>query len=145
MYTITSYSEDIHRSQVIQLWENIFGYEAAHNTPSLVIDKKLALHDGLFFVATVEDSVVGTVLAGYDGHRGWLYSLAVHPACRKSGLGTALVHHAEQALVEKGCMKINLQIVSGNEKVTSFYESLGYEVEQRVSMGKRIAQSIPVI
>lgn len=145
MYTITSYSEDIHRSQVIQLWSDIFGYEAAHNTPSLVIDKKLALHDGLFFVATVEGSVVGTVLAGYDGHRGWLYSLAVRPAWRKSGLGTALVHHAEQALVEKGCMKINLQIVSGNEKVTSFYESLGYEVEQRVSMGKRIAQNIPVI
>lgn len=125
MHLITTYLDETHRPQVIGLWETVFGYDAAHNAPSLAIDKKLEVHDGLFFIANVENSVVGTILAGYDGHRGWLYALAVHPSCRKSGLGKALVRRAEQALLEKGCMKINLQIVSGNEKVTSFYESLG--------------------
>ena len=145
MQSITSYSNQTHRQQVIQLWETVFGYETAHNTPALAIDKKLEARDGLFFVALVEGTVVGTILAGYDGHRGWLYSLAVHPSHRHQGLGAALVGCAEQALTERGCMKINLQIMSGNERVGGFYESLGYAVEQRVSMGKRIVQNIPLV
>ena len=82
------------------------------------------------------------MLAGYDGHRGWLYSVAVHPAHRHKGIGSALVRHAEQALTARGCMKINLQIVGGNEAVTAFYATLGYMVEPRVSMGKRIDANI---
>ena len=144
MHTLVHYADGPHRQQVIQLWETVFGYEAAHNTPSLAIDKKLAMQDGLFFVALVDGAVVGTVLAGYDGHRGWLYSVAVHPSQRKKGLGAALVRLAEQALAARGCMKINLQIVSGNEAVTAFYASLGYAVEKRVSMGKTVGQNIPV-
>jgi len=144
MHSITSYSNETHRLQVIQLWETVFGYETAHNTPGLAIDKKLEARDGLFFVALIDGTIVGTVLAGYDGHRGWLYSLAVHPAHRNQGLGAALVGCAERALTERGCMKINLQIMSGNESVGGFYESLGYAVEKRVSMGKRIAQNIPL-
>ena len=143
MESITEYSDDRHRQQVIRLWKTVFGYEAAHNDPAVAIDKKLAVRDGLFFLADVDGAVVGTVLAGYDGHRGWLYSVAVHPAQRKKGLGTALVRFAEQALIERGCMKINLQIVSGNEDVAAFYESLGYAIEKRVSTGKMINQNIP--
>lgn len=143
MESITEYSDDRHRQQVIRLWKTVFGYEAAHNDPAVAIDKKLAVRDGLFFLANVDGAVVGTVLAGYDGHRGWLYSVAVHPAQRKKGLGTALVRFAEQALIERGCMKINLQIVSGNEDVAAFYESLGYAIEKRVSMGKMINQNLP--
>ena len=143
MHTLVHYADGPHRQQVIQLWETVFGYEAAHNIPSLAIDKKLAMQDGLFFVALVDGAVVGTVLAGYDGHRGWLYSVAVHPSQRKKGLGAALVRLAEQALTARGCMKINLQVVSGNEAVTAFYASLGYAVEKRVSMGKTVSQNIP--
>lgn len=142
MHSITSYSNEIHRLQVIQLWETVFGYETAHNAPSLAIDKKLAAKDDLFFVALLGREIVGTILAGYDGHRGWLYSVAVHPSNRQEGLGSALVRHAEQALIKRGCMKINLQIMSGNESVGGFYESLGYAVEKRVSMGKRIPENI---
>ncbi|HEX5125427.1 MAG TPA: GNAT family acetyltransferase [Rhodocyclaceae bacterium] len=133
-----------HRVQVIHLWETVFGYEAAHNAPSLVIDKKLAEQDDLFFVALVKNIVVGTILAGYDGHRGWLYSVAVNPLYQKKGIGSALVAYAESALTKLGCMKINLQLADGNENVASFYESLGYAVEKRVSMGKRIPQNIPI-
>jgi ribosomal protein S18 acetylase RimI-like enzyme len=144
MNSIRNYSDENHRHQVIELWEAVFGYETAHNTPSLAIDKKMAAQDDLFFVALVGESVVGTILAGYDGHRGWLYAVAVHPSQRKQGLGKALVEHAERKLAERGCMKINLQIMSGNESVAAFYESLGYAVEQRVSMGKKISKNVTV-
>ncbi len=143
MHSITTYSNDTHRSQVIHLWEKVFGYETAHNTPSVAIDKKLETKDDLFFVATFEEKVVGTILAGYDGHRGWLYSVAVDHSNRMKGVGTALVRHAEQALAGRGCMKINLQIMSDNESVCGFYKSLGYTPEKRVSMGKRIPENIP--
>lgn len=144
MQSITEYSDKEFRSQVIQIWMAVLGYEAPHNLPRLVVDKKLAVDDGLFFVALVEASVVGIVMAGYDGHRGWLYSVAVHPSHRKQGLGAALVRHAERALIERGCVKINLQIADGNEGVAGFYESLGYAVERRVSMGKKISQNFSV-
>lgn len=142
MHSITSYANGSDRLQVVQLWRAVFGYETAHNAPGLVIDKKLEVRDNLFFVARVKELVVGTILAGYDGHRGWLYSVAVHPSHRKKGVGAALVEHAERALTQRGCMKINLQIMSGNEGVTGFYESLGYAIEPRVSMGKRLGQNI---
>ena len=143
MHTIIEYSDAIHRRQVIALWETVFGYEDSHNKPGLAIDKKLAAPDGLFFVAVVEGTVIGTVLAGYDGHRGWLYAVAVHPAHRQQGLGKALVRFAEQALTARGCLKINLQIIAGNDSAAGFYESLGYAVEPRVSMGKKLNQNLP--
>lgn len=141
--TITKFDNEAHRDQVIVLWNTVFGYESAHNEPSLVIDKKLAADDGLFFVALIANQVIGTIMAGYDGHRGWIYLVAVHPEHRKQGIGSLLVSHAERALTERGCMKINLQIVAGNESVAAFYASLGYTVEQRVSMGKRVQENIP--
>jgi ribosomal protein S18 acetylase RimI-like enzyme len=143
MTQISLYSNDTHRAEVIRLWRDVFGYAAAHSDPGLTIDKKLAVADGMFFVALNQGCVVGTVLAGYDGHRGWLYSLAIHPMHRQQGLGKALVAHAEETLANKGCMKVNLQIMGGNEAVTAFYESLGFTVEPRISMGKRIAANIP--
>ena len=66
-----------HRKQVVALWKNVFGYSAAHNSPELIIDKKIATKDGLFFVAVDQHIVLGTVMAGYDGHRGLIYSIAV--------------------------------------------------------------------
>jgi len=88
------------------------------------------------FVAVENEVIVGTIMAGYDGHRGWLYSVAVDPGKRLHGLGTALVHHAENALAELGCMKVNLQLLDTNEATAAFYKSIGYAVEPRLSMGK---------
>ena len=141
MITIVSYVDSLHRPGLTRLWTNEFGYDTAHNSSGLAIDKKLAMADDLLFVAVIEGRVVGSILAGYDGHRGWLYSVAVDAAQQKKGLGSALVRHAEAALTQRGCMKINLQIRGGNEAVTAFYESLGYGVEPRVSMGKLIPQN----
>lgn len=142
-HPISPYRDRQHRAQIIALWEQAFGYDTAHNLPALAIDKKLAVNDGLFFVATDKKAVIGSILAGYDGHRGWLYSVAVHVDYRRRGLGASLVRHAEQALTALGCMKINLQITGGNDAVVGFYEALGYGVEPRISMGKKIMQNIP--
>jgi ribosomal protein S18 acetylase RimI-like enzyme len=136
--TIHPYSDSAHRAQVIALWDAQFHYNAPHNNPALSIDKKVAFGDGLFFVALSGSVVVGTIMAGYDGHRGWIYSVAVSPAHQRQGVGSQLVRFAERALADKGCVKINLQIMDGNEGVTAFYARLGFSVEQRISMGKRL-------
>lgn len=141
--SIIPFEDSAHRDGTVALWHAVFGYEAAHNEPHLVIDRKLALDDGLFFIAICDGVIVGSIMAGYDGHRGWLYSLAVLPSHRHRGLGTDLVRRAETALAARGCMKINLQIVEGNESVQAFYTSLGYTTEVRTSMGKKIPGNIP--
>jgi ribosomal protein S18 acetylase RimI-like enzyme len=141
-YKITAYNDTKHREPVISLWQEVFGYEASHNAPKIVIDKKIQFKDELFFVALEGDSVIGTVMAGYDGHRGWIYSIAASPGHRKEGLGSALLSFAEEKLSERGCMKINLQIMEGNEAVENFYISNGYKTEKRISMGKRLPQNI---
>ena len=136
MPTIRQYEDVTDRIQVVELWRNVFGYETAHNEPNLAISKKIAANDGLFFVAAENTAIVGTIMAGYDGHRGWLYSVAVDPKKRLGGLGGSLVQHAEKALADLGCMKINLQLLSTNEATAAFYKSIGYSVEPRLSMGK---------
>lgn len=140
--TITTFTDSAHRDQVIALWEAVFGYETAHNRPALAIDKKLAVEDGLFFVSIIDDKIIGTIMVGYDGHRGWICSVAVHPDHRKQGIGSQLVTHAERAFIARGCMKVHLQLVAGNESVATFYESLGYAIDPRGSMDKRIQASI---
>ncbi len=126
------------RASVVELWGIAFPNPVPHNIPDVSITRKLRFQPELFFVGLVDDVVVATTMAGYDGHRGWLYSVAVHPEHRRRGIATAIVHYAEDALGTMGCPKVNLQVVAGNEEVVGFYESLGYATEARISMGKRI-------
>src|SRR5262249_46240531 len=120
------------------LWREVFPDDPPHNAPPLVIRQKLLVQPELFFVAENEGQIVGTVLAGYDGHRGWLYAVAVSPRVRRRGVGTALIRHAETSLVAMGCTKVNLQVRATNAGVVAFYQKLGFAVEERVSMGKRL-------
>jgi ribosomal protein S18 acetylase RimI-like enzyme len=133
---IRPFNDATDHAEVAALWKSVFGYTAPRNDSDLSIKKKTAVNDGLFFVALHDGRVAGTVMAGYDGHRGWIYSLSVLPELRKKGIGRALMQKAEAALTERGCLKINLQILKGNEVVVDFYSNLGYKVEERVSMGK---------
>ncbi|MCF5707547.1 GNAT family acetyltransferase [Pseudomonas syringae] len=142
MHRVINYSDSHHRLAVIKLWQAIFDDDAPHNRPDLSIDMKLAVRDELFFVAVLEDRITGTLMAGYDGHRGWLYSVAVDPQHRGQGVGTLLVRHAEQALIKLGCIKINLQVRTRNEGVKAFYETLGYIQEPIISLGKRILSGL---
>ncbi len=141
-FQIQEYNDKLHREEVIELWDKVFGYATARNAPALVIDKKLAINDGLLFIGIKNGKVIGTVMAGYDGHRGWIYSLAVLPLYRKQGIGSALLSYAEQKLSSLGCMKINLQVIEGNGVAEKLYIANGYSIEKRISMGKELKENI---
>ena len=87
--------------------------------------------------------VVGSVMAGYEGHRGWISRIAVLRAHRRKRIGQALLLEAEKRLAALGCIKINLQILETNSAVVRFYEEAGYEIEPRVSMSKRLPAALP--
>jgi ribosomal protein S18 acetylase RimI-like enzyme len=123
---------------VVALWLEVFSDDPPHHDPVTSIQLKMATQPELFFVATRGGQVVGTIMAGFDGHRGWIYRVAVSPQHQRQGIGTALMRHAEATLVARGAPKINLQIRASNCQVVGFYEHLGYVVEERISMGKRI-------
>jgi ribosomal protein S18 acetylase RimI-like enzyme len=120
------------------LWREAFPNDPSWSTPEIAIPAKLAVQPDLFLVATHQGKVVGTIIAGYDGHRGWLYAVAVLNGYRRRGIGSALMHEAERRLRAMGCRKINLQVRTSNASVIRFYERLGYEIEERVSMGKKL-------
>jgi ribosomal protein S18 acetylase RimI-like enzyme len=130
--------EETDEPAVVALWNEVLPDAAPHNDPATTIRKKLAVQRELFFVGLLDGVVVGTVMGGYDGHRGWVYAVAVRPSCRRRGVGTALLRRLEAALAERGCLKVNLQVRAGNADAVAFYDRLGYSVEERVSMGKRL-------
>jgi ribosomal protein S18 acetylase RimI-like enzyme len=122
---------------VIALWQAT-GLTRSWNNPHLDIQRKMTVQPELFLVAEEGHDVVGTVMAGYDGHRGWLYYLASDPHHRGKGIGRALVAAAEDALLELGCPKVQLMVRPGNKDVLGFYDSLGYERFDTTTTGKRL-------
>lgn len=138
MIRIAQYIHD-HFTEVDRLWKEVFPDDPERNRASVAIPVKLAVKDGLFWVALdVNGGVVGTIMAGWDGHRGWLYSVAVAPTHRRNGIGGQLVDTAVQELKRRGCSKVNLQVRAGNRVVANFYETLGFAAEPRVSMGREL-------
>jgi ribosomal protein S18 acetylase RimI-like enzyme len=129
---------EAHFDGVRALWLEAFPDDPPHNRAEVAIPAKLAVQPDLLLVALDGDEVVGTAMAGYDGHRGWLYSVAVRQSHRRAGIGKLLIEEAEARLALLGCTKVNLQVRAENAAVAAFYRSLGYEVEERVSMGKRL-------
>jgi len=130
--------QDSDLQAVIALWREVLPGDAPHNDPATSARNKVAVDRELFLVADIAGEVVGTALGGYDGHRGWVYSVAVKPQHRRQGIGSALIRDLEAALLDRGCLKVNLQVLSSNSQVIPFYEKLGHQVEERISMGKRL-------
>jgi alkanesulfonate monooxygenase SsuD/methylene tetrahydromethanopterin reductase-like flavin-dependent oxidoreductase (luciferase family)/ribosomal protein S18 acetylase RimI-like enzyme len=126
---------------VAALWRRVFHDDAHWRAPEAVFVRRRTRQRELFLVATLDGAVVGTTLAGYDGHRGWLYRVAVAPEHERHGIGRALVREAELRLGQLGCPKINLQIEGANRDVVGFYEHLGYVLEDRVNMGRPLADA----
>jgi ribosomal protein S18 acetylase RimI-like enzyme len=127
---------------VVELWREVFpayfdpAYPQRLARPN--IERKLAFGDGLFWLAEEQGAVVGTVMAGYDGHRGWIYNFGVHPTQRRRGVARAMLAHAEAALAVLGCPKINLHMVADNPHAGVFYRAAGYSVDDVVAFGKRL-------
>lgn len=129
--------EQADEAQVISLWQKC-DLQRSWNNPHLDIARKQVVGDGLFLVAEVDGVVVGTLMAGYEGHRGSINYVGVLPGYRKMGIGRALMSEAERLLVERGCPKINLQVRTDNGEAVEFYRRLGYETFDIVNMGKRL-------
>ena len=122
---------------VIALWQAC-GLTRPWNDPAKDIARKFAEQPELFAVAECDGALVGCVMAGYEGHRGWINYLAVAPACRLQGHARTLMREAERLLAEVGCPKINLQIRTTNASVIAFYKSIGYAQDDVESFGRRL-------
>jgi ribosomal protein S18 acetylase RimI-like enzyme len=131
-----------HFAGVEALWREAFPNDAPWNKASTAIAEKMRFQPDLMLVALEGPVVVGSVMAGYEGHRGWISRIAVLRAHRRERIGQALLLEAEKRLAALGCIKINLQVLETNSAVVRFYEEAGYEIEPRVSMGKRLPSKV---
>jgi ribosomal protein S18 acetylase RimI-like enzyme len=122
---------------VVGLWEAC-GLTRPWNDPHKDIARKLAVQPELFLVGVTEEAVMASVMAGYEGHRGWMNYLAVAPRFRGRGFGRVLVEYVERLLLERGCPKVNLQVRASNAAAVAFYRRLGYAQDESISLGKRL-------
>jgi ribosomal protein S18 acetylase RimI-like enzyme len=122
---------------VVNLWQAC-DLTRPWNDPHKDIARKLTVQRELFLVGELDKRIVASVMAGYDGHRGWINYLAVHPDFRRKRIASKLMDAAQALLLELGCPKINLQVRTANESAIGFYNSLGYAQDEVVTFGKRI-------
>jgi ribosomal protein S18 acetylase RimI-like enzyme len=141
MPLISEYRDE-HFAGVEALWQEAFPNDAAWNKASVAIPEKMRFQPDLMLVAHDGPLVVGSVMAGYEGHRGWISRIAVLKAHRHKRIGQALLAEAERRLAALGCIKINLQVVETNSAVVRFYEEAGYEIEPRISMSRRLPSKV---
>jgi ribosomal protein S18 acetylase RimI-like enzyme len=122
---------------VITLWQKC-DLVRPWNNPRLDIQRKLKVNRELFLVGLLNSTIVATAMGGYDGHRGWVNYLAVEPALQRKGFGRQLMQEIEKRVLELGCPKLNLQVRSGNAAAIEFYNRIGYEDDNVISLGKRL-------
>jgi len=126
-----------HEEAVVQLWTDC-GLVVPWNSPQRDIQRKLKVQADLFLVAGFENRIIATVMVGYEGHRGWINYLAVHPEYQRRGIARRMMDEAEAKLRAIGCPKINLQVRSSNTGVIEFYKKIGFKLDDVVSFGKRL-------
>ena len=122
---------------LIKLWERC-KLVVAWNDPSKDISRKVQLDPEGLLLGWHDNSLIASVMAGYEGHRGWINYLAVDPEYRRKGLGKTMMKAAETYLEQFECPKINLQIRAKNHQVIEFYKSIGFLQEDVINMGKRL-------
>ena len=122
---------------VVQLWKDC-GLVVPWNDPHRDIQRKLQVKADGFLVSLLNGQIVATVMAGYEGHRGWINYLAVHPRYRHKGIGRRMMEAAEEYLQTLGCPKINLQVRGSNTEVIEFYQKIGFKKDEVLSLGKRL-------
>ena len=125
------------RADLIKLWE-LCNLTRPWNDANKDIDRKVNFQPELFFVGTVDSQIISSAMAGYDGHRGSVFYLAVHPECQSKGYGKQLMLFIERELENIGCPKLNIVVRTGNVNVLAFYDKLEYCKDDVVSLGKRL-------
>ncbi|KQQ28728.1 MULTISPECIES: GNAT family acetyltransferase [unclassified Frondihabitans] len=126
---------------VVALWEEA-GLTRPWNDPRKDIERKQRVQPELFRVGVEGDAIVATAMAGYDGHRGWVYYVAVADSARGTGLGAQIMADVERLLTDLGCPKINVQVRQGNDAVIGFYEHHGYSPDGALGFGKRLISDV---
>ena len=121
--------------QLVQIW-NDSGLIVPWNNPHRDIQRKARIQPELFLVGIYENRLVASVMGGYDGHRGWVYYLSVHPDYQRKGFARQMMLEIEDRLHKIGCPKINLQVRNTNLKVIEFYKRIGYKLDDVLSFGK---------
>jgi ribosomal protein S18 acetylase RimI-like enzyme len=129
-------------ADVVALWHTC-GLTRPWNDPHKDIARKLTVQRELFLVGELDGKLVASVMAGFEGHRGWVNYLAVAPELRGRGLGAELMKRVEDKFTEAGCPKINLLVRSTNTPVLEFYRRLGYAADDAVPLGKRLIPDGP--
>ena len=129
--------DDTDKTAVIELWRTS-DLVRDQNDPNLDIQRKMADSPWGFLVGLIDDRIVGSLMVGYDGHRGWVNYLACHPDFRRQGVASGLMTRAVELLVERGCPKLDLQVRDGNAAAVGFYESLGFSDDEVTSLGRRL-------
>ena len=128
------------QAAVIQLWHDC-ELTVSWNDPAKDIERKFSEQPELFLVAlNQQNTLVGTIMAGFDGHRGAVNYLAVHPDHRKQGIAEKLMSEIETRLTTAGCPKINVMVRGSNLAANGFYEAIGYEPQDVVVLGKRLIE-----
>ncbi|MDJ0336666.1 GNAT family acetyltransferase [Cryobacterium sp. PH31-O1] len=108
------------------LWHDV-GLTRPWNPPLVDLRRALESSASTVLGGFIGDRLVGTVMVGHDGHRGWVYYLAINQAQRGTGLGQEMMIAAEDWLREQGAVKVQLMVRSTNEAVLGFYDHIGYE------------------
>ena len=129
--------DPVDEADVVLLWERC-GLVVPWNDPHRDIGRKLRVQPDLFLVGLVGGKIVATAMAGYEGHRGWVNYLAVHPDHQRGGMGRRMMDAAEERLRAIGCPKINVQVRTSNRGVIDFYRAIGFEDDEVASLGKRL-------
>lgn len=122
---------------IVTLWQAC-QLTRSWNNPISDIARKLSVQPENFLVGTLKGHLIASVMAGFDGHRGWINYLAVSPACQGQHYGQQMMQAVEHRLQAMGCPKINLQIRTGNIDAVAFYQAIGYQTDDVISMGKRL-------
>lgn len=133
---IRSYRES-DKKEVIELWQEC-GLVVPWNDPQRDVERKLSVQPELFLIGLLNEEIISTAMAGYDGHRGWVYYLAVKPRYQQQEIGKQMMKEAEIRLFELGCPKLNIMVRTTNLEVVNFYKSIGYKIEAVTSLGKRL-------
>ena len=134
--TIRPYSETDLNS-IVSLWE-ICELSRPWNDPVKDIERKLTVQRELFLILEKDGEILGSVMGGYDGHRGSVNYLGIHPDHKNEGLGKLLMNRIEEELIKMGCPKINLMVRNSNLDVHEFYRVIGYEEQEVIVFGKRL-------